>query len=812
MSFGRYGREHEDDRIVFSEKRIRELEAREAEMKAGLEQARARIIEMDMALKRLQAPPHQHATVLRVDRDRTTVTVAADGRTLDLALPDNQDDYRVGTIVAIKPDSNQIVAVVPNVPTGEVHVVRTVRPDGSVEVDAAGGIPVVVLVAPAVSGLEEGHRVLLDPSRSVVVKSLGKPESRYTFEGTTGVKWDDIGGLEDAKTQMIEAIELPHLHADLYARYGKKRIKGVLLYGPPGCVDGDAEVTINRAGKGFRLPLRELVRRFNAQGGVFSTSQRRVSWRHADDGAGRCVDCGQRYPCAKTRRRAGGPGGRAVRWDPAIPTMIRCYINGEFRLRQVVAVYERGTRPVVRVTLADGKVLRVTPDHKIAQPNDVWTRADELVAGSHVLVNGEAAPMAGGRYLSGGYWTLSGVGLAKHPHARKNDGGYQLAEHRLVVEGRLNGLSLDAWLEVIRCGVFSVDHVFLDPVMDVHHEDEDPTNNTPDNLVILTKSEHARRHQRHRQLPIFLAKEVSVVSVEPDGEAEVFDITVDEASNFVANGIVAHNCGKTLLGKATATALARIHGDKATGGFIYVKGPEILNRFVGNSEETIRQMFERSREHYKNAGFPAVIFIDEAESILCKRGNDITTHIERTIVPMFLAEMDGLEDSGAVVLLATNRPDILDPAVVRDGRIDRKVKVTRPTREAAADIFRLVLRDKPIASEMDVLVRTGVSELFAPGRVLYAIERRGRKFSNFTLGEVVNGAMVAGIVDRATSIALLRDITDKTSKGIARADIVKAVDNAFAQSRDLGYQEEIAEFVREFADEVTGVKRASTAV
>lgn len=502
--FGGYGA-GEDDRVVFSEKRIRELEARETELRTGLEQARARIIELDGAIKRLQSPPYQHATVLRVDRDHAIVTVAADGRALDLALPDvDVERYRVGTVVAVRPDSNQIVTIVPAVLTGEVHVVRTVK-EGVVEVDAAGGIPLVVLVMPEVGTLEPGYRVLLDPSKSVVLQSLGAPESRYTFEGVTGVTWDDIGGLEDAKAEMIEAIEMPHLHADLYRRYGKRPIKGVLLYGPPGN-------------------------------------------------------------------------------------------------------------------------------------------------------------------------------------------------------------------------------------------------------------------------------------------------------------------GKTLLGKATATALARIHGEQAVGGFIYVKGPEILNRFVGNSEEAIRSMFERSREHKRKTGFPAVIFVDEAESILCKRGNDITTHIERTIVPMFLAEMDGLEDSGAVVLLATNRPDILDPAVVRDGRIDRKVKVTRPTREAAATIFRLCLRGKPTATAIDTLARAGVDELFSPKRVLFAIERLGKRFSNFTLGDVINGAMIAGVVDRATSIALRRDLTDKTAKGVARADVVEAVDRAYQQSRDLGYQEEIAEFVREYADEVTGVKRASTAV
>src|SRR3990167_2927964 len=119
-------------------------------------------------------------------------------------------------------------------------------------------------------------------------------------------------------------------------------------------------------------------------------------------------------------------------------------------------------------------------------------------------------------------------------------------------------------------------------------------------------------------------------------------------------------CGKTLLAKATVSDIAKSHSkaDAATG-FIYVKGPEILSMWVGNSESAVRSLFKRAKEHKLEHGYPAVIFVDEAESILAKRGNGIHSGsvLSGTIVPTFLAEMDGLEDSGAFVLLATNRPD-----------------------------------------------------------------------------------------------------------------------------------------------------------
>lgn len=267
-------------------------------------------------------------------------------------------------------------------------------------------------------------------------------------------------------------------------------------------------------------------------------------------------------------------------------------------------------------------------------------------------------------------------------------------------------------------------------------------------------------------------------------------------------------CGKTMLAKATASALSSTD----TPGLIYVKGPEVLDRYVGVAEATVRSLFERARFHKEQHGTPAVVFIDEADAILGKRGSGISSDVERTIVPMFLTEMDGLEDSGALVILATNRSDILDPAIVRDGRIDRKIKIDRPTPESAIDIFNIHLKNVPTQKgcKREAMAELGSNELFAPTRVLYQVRTSTRGVLDFTLGRIVNGAMIASAVDQASSIALHRDLeSGKKPLGVGPNDLVQAIDGIEKQVRDLNHADDLAEFVHDFRDDVIGISRLS---
>lgn len=228
-------------------------------------------------------------------------------------------------------------------------------------------------------------------------------------------------------------------------------------------------------------------------------------------------------------------------------------------------------------------------------------------------------------------------------------------------------------------------------------------------------------------------------------------------------------CGKTMLAKAAATSLASLHGKSTSSGYIYIKGPEVLNKYVGQSEETIRTLFARARDHFKKEGYPAVLFIDEADAILGARGTESrVAGMEKTIVPMFLAEMDGLDEHGPLVLLATNRSDSLDPAVVRDGRIDRKIEVTRPSENDAVEIFKMYLKDKPICEA----TKPEYAKVFA------------KELFESSLKSRVCGALIAGLVDQSVSIAMRRDIADGVKKvtGLTMSDITEAVESVTAQN------------------------------
>jgi len=258
-------------------------------------------------------------------------------------------------------------------------------------------------------------------------------------------------------------------------------------------------------------------------------------------------------------------------------------------------------------------------------------------------------------------------------------------------------------------------------------------------------------------------------------------------------------CGKTLIGKAVATSLAKIYGakDGVSEGFIYVKGPEILDRYVGVAEATIRRLFEYARVFEKEKGYPAVIFIDEADSILGRRGNGISSDMEKTIVPMFLTEMDGLQKSGALIILATNRPDVLDPAVVREGRIDRKIKIGRPTKESAEEIFRLNLNNTLLdgGEVIDNLSKTAADVLFSDEKAFYRIHTKEGIFS-LSLGDLCSGGMIATIVEQAIARAIRRELSSGKSKkpsGVTKEDLTGSVGWMRQQQNDVNHRPEIEE-------------------
>jgi proteasome-associated ATPase len=247
--------------------------------------------------------------------------------------------------------------------------------------------------------------------------------------------------------------------------------------------------------------------------------------------------------------------------------------------------------------------------------------------------------------------------------------------------------------------------------------------------------------------------------------------------------------GKTLLGRAAAGSLARMHGKEAQeSGFIYIKGPEILDKYVGETEQRIGEAFDFGIAHFKKYGYPAVLFLDEADAILIRRGMRTASGMEQTIVPMFNARMDGIEDSGVFVILATNRADILDPAVIRPGRIDRKIYVAPPTKENASSIFDIHMRNVPVAKGVDKgqLVTATVDSLYSDKFPLYYLETEHNGRSIFSLGSLASGALIAGIVERASAIAIDRMLTEHVADGMSYDELVKVSSNVDALRAILG--------------------------
>lgn len=241
-------------------------------------------------------------------------------------------------------------------------------------------------------------------------------------------------------------------------------------------------------------------------------------------------------------------------------------------------------------------------------------------------------------------------------------------------------------------------------------------------------------------------------------------------------------CGKTLLGKATAYNLRR-QIEEQTGVtrpefFLHVKGPELLNMWVGESERQVRDLFAQCRERAQD-GSLAFLFIDEAESLLGTRHGGRFHTMASTMVPMFCTEMDGLEPlQNVVVILASNRADLIDPAILRPGRIDRKIKVRRPDAEGARSIYEIYLRESlPLGESRTELAQVVVDSHFArseENRFLEVTYRSGRREVLYR-GDLVSGAIVAAVVERAKGLAIRRAIDTARETELMREDLLTAL-------------------------------------
>ncbi|MEY2885469.1 MAG: proteasome-associated ATPase [Actinomycetota bacterium] len=253
-------------------------------------------------------------------------------------------------------------------------------------------------------------------------------------------------------------------------------------------------------------------------------------------------------------------------------------------------------------------------------------------------------------------------------------------------------------------------------------------------------------------------------------------------------------CGKTLIAKAVANSLAqrvaaKTGDDKGRSYFINIKGPELLNKYVGETERQIRLVFQRAREKSEE-GWPVIIFFDEMDSMFRTRGTGVSSDMESTIVPQLLAEIDGADKLQNVIIIgATNREDLIDPAILRPGRLDVKIRVDRPNRNAAQQILlRYLSDDLPFGEGCQIsdIVDLAIDRIFAEtaeNRFLEITYQNGEKEELF-YKDFLSGAMLENIVRRAKKKAIKRRI-DGGDGGIITDDLISSVVDEFLEHEDL---------------------------
>ena len=263
-------------------------------------------------------------------------------------------------------------------------------------------------------------------------------------------------------------------------------------------------------------------------------------------------------------------------------------------------------------------------------------------------------------------------------------------------------------------------------------------------------------------------------------------------------------CGKTLIAKAVANSLAKAVAEKEASDdtrsyFLNIKGPELLNKYVGETERQIRLIFERAKEK-SDQGVPVIVFFDEMDSLFRTRGTGVSSDVESTIVPQLLSELDGVEAlKNVIVIGASNREDLIDPAILRPGRLDVKIKIERPDRAAAAQIFRIYLTDRLPFDVDELAAHDGDVEALVSEMVDVVVERMysedtENRFLEVTYAngdrevlyfrDFASGAMIENIVRRAKKEAIKRDIAEGLN-GLRTSDLVAAIAQEFREQEDL---------------------------
>jgi proteasome-associated ATPase len=368
---------------------------------------------------------------------------------------------------------------------------------------------------------------------------------------------------------------------------------------------------------------------------------------------------------------------------------------------------------------------------------------------------------------------------------------------------------------------------FLEDVIDVDGENEDdmrPRRLRPgDSLLVDTKAGYAFERIPKAEVEDLVLEEVPDVAYSDIGgltrQIEQIRDAVElpflhkelyrEYSLRPPKGVLLYGppgCGKTLIAKAVANSLAKkmaeVRGDdarEAKSYFLNIKGPELLNKFVGETERHIRLIFQRAREK-ASEGTPVIVFFDEMDSIFRTRGTGVSSDVETTVVPQLLSEIDGVEGlENVIVIGASNREDMIDPAILRPGRLDVKIKIERPDAEAAQDIFSKYLTENLPVNEDDLAEFGGDRSLTIKTMIEKVVDRMYAEIDDNRFLEVTyangdkevmyfkdfnSGAMIQNVVDRAKKYAI-KSVLETGSRGLRIQHLLDSIVDEFAENEDL---------------------------
>lgn len=315
--------------------------------------------------------------------------------------------------------------------------------------------------------------------------------------------------------------------------------RAAMICDPMQCLGGEAEVIVNRAGCARRMPLRELVRKFNGE---------------------------------ETRGR---------RWDPRIPTRIPSFDGQCVVSNEVAAAHSAGVKKGFELTTASGARIVASAEHRFLTLEGDYVTLDSLQAGDWILRRAKKTRAKPETPIPNPYRVM---GVVNHPHARRyGNGANHVYKHRLIYEAHvLNGMDLSSFVSQVRSGRL-IDLDFLDPAMHVHHKNGDPTDNRPSNLEALSQRDHSREHARESYRNVlFGGVEDRIRSIRACGDVEMFDLTMaDPYNNYIANDFIVHNSGKSLSALAAAVAAGYGRVLILTTTFIALNWAEQVNQFLG---------------------------------------------------------------------------------------------------------------------------------------------------------------------------------------------------------------------------------------